>query len=100
MEHTSAISAQRLKGPLAFLDIIYQHVHRMLKSRHIKDWCAILEYGSSVWDPSSTVHAAKCYDQSRLITWNFESHVTFLRGFCVDIMRKYREFCVERADRT
>ena len=47
-----------------------------------------------------TVHAAKCYDQSRLITWNFESHVTFLRGFCVDISRKYREFCVERGDRT
>ena len=46
-----------------------------------------------------TVHAAKCYDQSRLITWNFESHVTFLRGFCVDITRKYREFCVERGDR-
>ena len=36
----SAISAQRLIGPLAFLDVIYQHVHRMLKSRHIKDWCA------------------------------------------------------------
>ena len=49
---------------------------------------------------SGTVHAAKCYDQSRLITWNFESHVTFLRGFCVDITRKYREFCVERGDRT
>ena len=48
----------------------------------------------------NTVHAAKCYDQSRLITWNFESHVTFLRGFCVDITRKYREFCVERGDRT
>ena len=40
MEHTSAISAQRLIGPLAFLDVIYQHVHRTLKSRHIKDWCA------------------------------------------------------------
>ena len=36
----SAISAQRLIGPLAFLDVIYQHVHRTLKSRHIKDWCA------------------------------------------------------------
>ena len=47
-----------------------------------------------------TVHAAKCYDQSRLITWNFESHVTFLHGFCVDITRKYREFCVECGDRT
>ena len=40
MEHTSAISAQRLIGPLAFLDVIYQHVHRTLTSRHIKDWCA------------------------------------------------------------
>ena len=39
MEHTSAISAQRLIGPLAFLDVIYQHVHRMIKSRHIEDWC-------------------------------------------------------------
>ena len=47
-----------------------------------------------------TVHAAKCYDQSRLILWNFESHMTFLRGFCVDITRKYGEFCVERGDRT
>ena len=36
----SAISAQRLIGPLAFLDVIYQHAHMMLKSRHIKDWCA------------------------------------------------------------
>ena len=34
----SAISAQRLIGPLAFLHVIYRHVHRMLKSRHIKDW--------------------------------------------------------------
>ena len=32
-----------------------------------------------------TVHAAKCYDQSRLITWNFESHVTFLRGYIEEI---------------
>ena len=47
-----------------------------------------------------TVHAAKCYDQTHLIMWNFESHVTFLRGFCVDITRKYREVCVERGDRT
>ena len=36
----SAISAQRLIGPLVYLDVIYQHVHRTLKSRHIKDWCA------------------------------------------------------------
>ena len=40
MEHTSAISAQRQIGPLAFLDVIYQHVPRMLKSRHTKDWWA------------------------------------------------------------
>ena len=38
-------------GPLAFLDVIYQHVHRMLMSRHTKDWVH-LEYGSSVWNPS------------------------------------------------
>ena len=38
--NTSAISAQRLIGPLAFYDIIYEHVYRMLKSRHTKDWCA------------------------------------------------------------
>ena len=51
MEHKSAISAQRLIGPLAFLDVIYQHVHRTLKSRHIKDWCAqswsmIVQFGT------------------------------------------------------
>ena len=36
----SAMSAQKLIGPLAFLNVIYQYVHRMLKSRHIKDWRA------------------------------------------------------------
>ena len=36
----SAISAQRLIGSLDFLDVIYQHVHMTLKSRHIKDRCA------------------------------------------------------------
>ena len=36
----SAVSAQMLTGPLAFSDVIYQHVHRMLKSRHTKDWFA------------------------------------------------------------
>ena len=46
----SAISAQRLTGPLAFLDVIYRHVHRMLKSAYK---CPVLEYGSSVWDPPS-----------------------------------------------
>ena len=25
---------------LGFLGVIYQHVHRTLKSQHIKDWCA------------------------------------------------------------
>ena len=54
MEHTSAISAQRLIGLLAFLDVIYQHVHRMLKESAYKALvCPVLEYGSSVWDPSS-----------------------------------------------
>ena len=36
----SAISTQRHIGPLAFLDVIYQHVHRMLTSQHTEDWCA------------------------------------------------------------
>ena len=36
----AAICAQRLIGPLAFLDVIYQHVQNILRSRHIKDWCA------------------------------------------------------------
>ena len=43
----SAIFAHGLIGPSAFLNVIYRHVHKMLKSWHIKDW----EYGSSVWDP-------------------------------------------------
>ena len=34
------ISAQRQIGSLALWDVIYRHVHRMLKSRHTKDWCA------------------------------------------------------------
>ena len=36
--HVSNICTRQI-GPLAFLDVIYQHVHRMLKSRHTKDWC-------------------------------------------------------------
>ena len=39
----SAISAQRLIGPLAFLDILYQNVHRKLKSRHIKNSSILLQ---------------------------------------------------------
>ena len=53
MEHKSAISAQRLIGPLAFLDVIYQHVHRMLQSAYKGLMLPVLEHGSSVWDPSS-----------------------------------------------
>ena len=50
----SAVSAQRLIGPLAFLDVIYQHVHRMLKESAYKGLVRpVLEYGSSVWDSSS-----------------------------------------------
>ena len=49
----SAISAQRLTGPLAFLDVIYQHVHRMLKESAYKGVVRpVLEYGSIVWDSS------------------------------------------------
>ena len=38
VSNISAISAHKLIGPLAFLDVTYQHVH-MIKSRHtcIKD---------------------------------------------------------------
>ena len=48
----SAVSAQRPIGPLAFLDVIYQHIRRMLKSRHTKDWCAqswsmVVPFGTS-----------------------------------------------------
>ena len=47
-----AISVQRLIGTLAFLDVIYQHVHRILKSRQIKDWCAqswsiVVQFGTT-----------------------------------------------------
>ena len=37
--HVSNMCTRQI-GPLAFLDVIYRHVDRMLKSRHIKDWCA------------------------------------------------------------
>ena len=51
--HMSATSAQRQIGPLAFLDVIYQHVHRMLKESAYKGLVRpVLEYGSSVWNPS------------------------------------------------
>ena len=33
----------------------------------------------------STVQPAKRLYPSRLRTWNFASHVTFLRGFCVEV---------------
>ena len=32
-----------------------------------------------------TVQAAKRLYPSRLRTWNFASHVTFLRGFCEEV---------------
>ena len=32
-----------------------------------------------------TVQSAKRLYPSRLRTWNFASHVTFLRGFCVEV---------------
>ena len=34
---------------------------------------------------SITVQSAKGLYPSRLRTWNFASHVTFLRGFCVEV---------------
>ena len=52
----SAISAQSLIGPLAFLHVIYQHVHRTLKESAYKGLVRpVLESGSSVWDPSSVL---------------------------------------------
>ena len=48
MEHTSAISAQRQIGLLAFLDVIYQHVKGSAYRGLVRP---VLEYGSSVWDP-------------------------------------------------
>ena len=52
----SAISAQRLTGPLAFLDVIYQHVHRILKESAYKGLVRpVLEYGSIVWDSSGVL---------------------------------------------
>ena len=30
---------RQLIGPLASLDVIWQHVPRMLKSQHTRDWC-------------------------------------------------------------
>ena len=79
-------------GPILFILAGNEDMHKSLDE--FEFWPDLrTDYGV-------TVQAAKCYDQSRLITWNFESHVTFLRGFGVDITRKYREFCVERRDRT
>ena len=34
---------------------------------------------------SDTVQSAKRICPSRLRTWNFASHVTFLRGFCEEV---------------
>ena len=34
---------------------------------------------------TATVQAAKRLYPSRLRTWNFASHVTFLRGFCEEV---------------
>ena len=49
----SAVSAPRQIGPMAFLDLNYQFVHRLLKESAYKGLvCPVLEYGSSIWDPS------------------------------------------------
>ena len=41
MQHTSLqyLYKGNIIGPLVFMDFIYQHAHRVLKSLHIKDWC-------------------------------------------------------------
>ena len=43
-----------------------------------------------------TVQPAKRLYPSRLRTWNFASHVTFLRGFCVGFARNLILFLFER----
>ena len=67
----SAICAQRLIGPLAFLDVIYQHVHRAYKGLVRQ----VLEYGSSVWDPSSRLVQEELEKvqkkEARFITGNY-----------------------------
>ena len=77
MEHTSAISVRRLIGPLAFLDVICQHVHRMLQSRHIKDWCTqswsmVVQFGT----PQSSILLQEELEKvqkraARFVTGNF-----------------------------
>ena len=53
----SAISAQRQIGPLAFLDVIYQHPQDVKQSAYIGLVRPVLEYGSSVWDlPPPGIH--------------------------------------------
>ena len=49
MEHTSAIFAQRLEGPLASLDVTWRHGDKESAYKGLVR--PILEYGSSVWDP-------------------------------------------------
>ena len=53
MEHTSAISAQRLIGPLDFLRHNLSACPQDVKESADKGLVRpVLEYGSSVWDPS------------------------------------------------
>ena len=44
-----------------------------------------------------TVQAAKRLYPSRLRTWNFASHVTFLRGFCEEVAWVLRRISVSFA---
>ena len=44
-----------------------------------------------------TVQAAKRLYPSRLRTWNFASHVTFLRGFCEEVAWDLRGISVSFA---
>ena len=72
MEHTSTISAQRLIGPLTFLDVIYQHGQRMLNSQNIRTGASSPEYGSSVWNPSSTLLQEKVQKRATIfVTGNY-----------------------------
>ena len=55
----SAIFLQRLIGPLVILGI-YRHVHRMLTSLHIKDWCdqswnMVVQFGTPKVDKKAMI---------------------------------------------
>ena len=76
MEHTSAMSAQRLIGPLPFLDMIFSACPQDVKESAYKGLVhPVLEYGSSVWDPSSILFQEELEEVqkrvARFVTGNY-----------------------------